>query len=84
MYFYGRYKTGKMVKIGDRVKFLNDVGGGVVTGYAGKNTVYVENYDGFEIPYPVSQLVLIDAPEMNRAEKEPDKVSHPRRKPAAD
>ena len=70
-----------MVKIGDRVKFLNDVGGGVVTGYAGKNTVYVENYDGFEIPYPVSQLVLIDAPEMNRAEKEPVKVSQPELQP---
>lgn len=58
-----------MIKIGDKVKFLNDVGGGVVTGFAGKDRVYVENYDGFEIPYPVSQLVNVDAPGMNRNEK---------------
>ena len=58
-----------MIKIGDKVKFLNDVGGGVVTGFAGKDKVYVENYDGFEIPYPVSQLVNVDAPGMNKNEK---------------
>lgn len=58
-----------MIKIGDKVKFLNDVGGGVVTGFAGKDRVYVENYDGFEIPYPVSQLVNVDAPGMNKNEK---------------
>ena len=58
-----------MIKIGDKVKFLNDVGGGVVTGFAGKDRVYVENYDGFEIPYLVSQLVNVDAPGMNKNEK---------------
>ncbi len=55
-----------MIKVGDRVKFLNDVGGGVVTGFIGKNMVNVENEDGFEIPYPVSQLINIDAPELNK------------------
>jgi len=63
-----------MIKIGDKVKFLNDVGGGVVRGYAGKNKVYVENYDGFEIPYLISQLVNIEAPEMNRTEKNTDRT----------
>ena len=67
-----------MIKIGDKVKFLNDVGGGVVTGYAGKNKVYVENYDGFEIPYLVSQLVNTEAPEMNRAEKTTSFVQKPK------
>jgi len=56
-----------MIKIGDKVKFLNDIGGGVVTGFAGKNMVYVENYDGFEIPYPISQLLNIDEPALNKA-----------------
>jgi hypothetical protein len=42
-----------MIKIGDKVKFLNDVGGGVVTRFLNKNMVMVENYDGFEIPYPI-------------------------------
>ncbi|SHE32445.1 Smr domain-containing protein [Mariniphaga anaerophila] len=55
-----------MIKVGDRVKFLNDVGGGIVTGFLGKNMVKVENEDGFEVPYPVSQLLNVDAPELNR------------------
>ena len=69
-----------MVKIGDKVKFLNDVGGGIVTGYAGKNMVYVENYDGFEIPYPVSELVNVDAPGMNKNEKPETKPVQPVKK----
>lgn len=70
-----------MIKIGDKVKFLNDVGGGVVTGYAGKNKVFVENYDGFEIPYLVSQLVNIEAPEMNRADKTTERATSVVQKP---
>ncbi len=56
-----------MIKVGDRVRFLNDVGGGVVTGFINKNTVNVEGLDGFEIPYPISQLVNIS--EAERVEK---------------
>jgi hypothetical protein len=52
-----------MIKIGDKVKFLNDVGGGKVTGFINKNTVNVEGEDGFEIPYPISQLVNVSAPD---------------------
>ena len=54
-----------MIKVGDRVKFLNDVGGGVVTGFISKNMVNVEGDDGFEVPYPVAQLVNVNAPELN-------------------
>lgn len=36
-------------KVGDRVKFLNDIGGGVVVRITHK-TLYVENQEGFEIP----------------------------------
>jgi hypothetical protein len=55
-----------MIKVGDRVKFLNDVGGGTVTGFIGKNMVNVENEDGFEVPYPVSKLINIDDPALNK------------------
>ena len=58
-----------MIKIGDTVKFLNDVGGGTVTGFIGKNMVNVENQDGFEIPYPVSQLLNVSDPDLNKREK---------------
>ncbi len=55
-----------MVKIGDKVKFLNDVGGGIVTSFISKDMVNVENEDGFEIPYPIIQLVNTSAPELNK------------------
>ncbi len=46
-----------MIRIGDKVKFLNDVGGGTVTGFVNKTTVNVMGEDDFIIPYPISQLV---------------------------
>lgn len=70
-----------MIKVGDRVKFLNDVGGGVVKGFISKTMVNVENQDGFEIPYPISQLVNIDAPEMNKNVAKP--LIQPEQRPAA-
>ncbi len=57
-----------MIKIGDKVKFLNDVGGGVVTGFIGKSMVNVENEDGFEVPCPVSELLNIDDPALNKGD----------------
>ncbi len=55
-----------MIKVGDKVKFLNDVGGGVVTSFISKNMVNVENEDGFEIPYPITGLLNVGAPELNK------------------
>ncbi|MFW5832316.1 MAG: DUF2027 domain-containing protein, partial [Prolixibacteraceae bacterium] len=60
-----------MIKVGDKVKFLNDVGGGIVTGFINKNVVSVENEDGFEIPYPVSKLINESAPELSKDYKGP-------------
>jgi len=58
-----------MIKIGDKVKFLNDVGGGVVTGFINKTTVNVEDQDGFEVPYPINQLVNLSEAERQEKEK---------------
>lgn len=44
-------------KVGDRVKFLNDIGGGVVVRITHK-TLYVENQDGFEIPVSEQEILL--------------------------
>ena len=38
------------MKIGDKVRFLSEVGGGIVRGFQGKDTVLVESEDGFDIP----------------------------------
>ena len=37
------------MKIGDKVRFLSEVGGGIVTGFQGKDFVLVEDADGFDI-----------------------------------
>lgn len=51
------------LKIGDKVKFLNDVGGGKITNVIDKYTVMVETNDGFDFPFPVHELIL-DEPEI--------------------
>ena len=38
------------MKIGDKVRFLNEVGGGTVAGFQDKNTVLVRDEDGFDVP----------------------------------
>ncbi len=49
------------IKVGDRVKFLDDVGEGKITKIIDTNTVLVETAEGFEFPYPVSQLIVISS-----------------------
>ena len=45
-------------KIGDKVNFLNNVGGGIVTKIIDSRMVMVEVEDGFELPTLISELVL--------------------------
>ncbi len=47
------------LRIGDKVRFLNETGEGVITRFGDKDTAYVEMPDGFEIPYAAKQLVPI-------------------------
>lgn len=47
-----------MAKTGDRVRFLNATGGGVITRIDGK-TAYVEDEDGFESPILLKDLVVV-------------------------
>ncbi len=44
-------------KVGDRVIFLNEKGGGVVTKIVSDQIVHVSDEDGFEIPYSVTDLL---------------------------
>ena len=48
------------LKIGDRVKFLNDVGGGVISKIVDKKIVNVMTDDNWEIPMMVNELIRID------------------------
>ncbi len=55
------------MKIGDKVRFLSEVGGGTVSGFQGKNIVLVEDEDGFEIPMQVKDVVVIDSDDYDSA-----------------
>lgn len=50
-------------KIGDRVKFLNENGGGIVTKIVGSKIVHVMIEDGFEIPTLTSDIIKTGIPE---------------------
>ena len=78
------------MKIGDKVRFLSETGGGIIAGFKGKDLVLVEDEDGFQIPTPRSEVVVIDtddyniakvvAPKLNPQKKAP--VEQPEEEPA--
>jgi hypothetical protein len=47
------------MKIGDKVRFLSEIGGGRVAGFQGKNIVLVEDEDGFQVPMAINEVVVI-------------------------
>ena len=47
------------MKIGDKVRFLSEIGGGRIAGIKG-NIVLVEDEDGFQIPMPVNDVVIVE------------------------
>ncbi|MCM1137264.1 MAG: DUF2027 domain-containing protein [Duncaniella sp.] len=54
-----------MAKIGDRVRFLNSVGGGIIRKIEG-NIAFVED-DGFETPTLLRECVVVASPEVTEA-----------------
>lgn len=53
------------MKIGDKVRFLSDSGGGIIAGFQGKDIVLVEDEDGFQIPTRINDVVVIDTDDYN-------------------
>ncbi len=53
------------MKIGDKVRFLSEVGGGIVTGFQGKDIVLVQDEDGFDIPMLMRECVVIETDDYN-------------------
>ena len=39
------------MKVGDKVRFLSEVGGGIVKGFRGKDTALVEDADSLGLDY---------------------------------
>ena len=55
------------MKIGDKVRFLNEVGGGVVSGFQDKETVLVRDEDGFDVPVLARECVVVETDNYNLA-----------------
>lgn len=53
------------MKIGDKVRFLSEIGGGIVRGFQGKDIALVEGEDGFEIPMLIKECVVIQTDDYN-------------------
>lgn len=67
------------MKVGDKVRFLSETGGGIVKEFRGKEIVLVEDADGFDIPMPVRECVVIDTDDYNlrREVKKPAQPEQP-------
>lgn len=62
------------MKVGDKVRFLSETGGGVVVGFQSSGIALVEDEDGFQIPTRTSDLVVVnDDKQQMFAPKEPKK-----------
>jgi len=49
----------KEIKKGDKVRFLNEVGGGIVIEVLSDGTATVEGEDGFDMRYKLTELMLV-------------------------
>jgi len=49
------------MKIGDKVRYLNDVGGGVIARFQDKDVVFVLEEDGFETPVSTRNVVVVQS-----------------------
>jgi hypothetical protein len=72
------------INIGDQVRFLNDVGGGTVTGILGKDMVNVETTDGFEVPTYIKNLVVVNETASNEKEKSATKKAEEKKETIID
>jgi hypothetical protein len=48
------------IGLGDKVRFLNEVGGGTVSRIEGDKLAYVLDEDGFEVPALLTEIVLVE------------------------
>ena len=72
------------MKIGDKVRFLSEVGGGIVRGFQGKDIALVEDEDGFEIPMLIKECVVVQTDDYNiplKSVKKPAPVAEAEEEP---
>ena len=57
------------MQIGDKVRFLNAIGGGIVKGFKNNNIVLVEEDDGFETPVLIRECIVVGEISSTQANK---------------
>lgn len=55
-----------LISVGDKVRFLNDVGGGTIVKILPKNQVIVKDENDFEYPMAMSEVVVVEKAKDNR------------------
>jgi hypothetical protein len=65
------------MKVGDKVRFLNSIGGGIVHSFSKNGLVMVETSDGFEIPSLARELVVVESLESQAQLSRPKPVPAP-------
>ena len=73
-----------ILKIGDKVRFLNEVGGGRITSVVSKDVVNVETDDGFEVPTMITNLIVVNAPDVYESGRSRNTIAQPAVVPAAE
>ena len=66
------------LKIGDKVRFLSEIGGGRVAGFKGNNLVLVEDEDGFQIPTPINEVMKVETDDYNIAKVHTSATKQPK------
>jgi len=63
------------LKIGDKVRYLNDIGGGTIVKIIDKTTVEISDETGFDMPVFIKDLVLVDNSENSLIENENNEIN---------
>lgn len=71
----------KKLEVGDKVRFLNSIGGGIVKGFQNKHIVIVEDEHNFDVPVLISECVVIEPSDSKKLSQATDLISE---KQAAD
>jgi hypothetical protein len=69
------------MKTGDKVRYLNAVGGGIVKGFKNKDIVWIEEEDGFETPVLIRECVVIESGEKPQKSVAQSASSQPETRP---
>lgn len=65
----------KRLEVGDKVRFLNSVGGGTVKGFQSKQIVIIEDEHNFDVPVLISECVVIEPSDSKKLSQSIDEIA---------